>query len=152
MTEFAALLLVSTLFGGMMLYWFGFAPILFSALPTEDVGLVIRAIFSAYYLLVIVTAGLGGAILLLSNSRSGAVSIALAVVAVYSRQVVMPQINDAREMLSQGDADAKKRFGHLHGISAALSTNGSGLAVDATPADIRRRCVFRSLFTIIYRT
>ncbi len=34
--EFAALLLISTLFGGMMLYSFGFAPLLFSALPTED--------------------------------------------------------------------------------------------------------------------
>jgi hypothetical protein len=36
--EFAALLLVSTLFGGMMLYSFGFAPMVFSALPAEDAG------------------------------------------------------------------------------------------------------------------
>ena len=38
MIEYAALLLVSTLFGGMALYSFGFAPMVFSALPAEDAG------------------------------------------------------------------------------------------------------------------
>lgn len=72
MNEFAALLLVSTLFGGMMLYSFGFAPMVFRALPTEDAGRFIRAAFPWYYLFVIVTAGFSGAILLLSNSWSAA--------------------------------------------------------------------------------
>jgi hypothetical protein len=46
MIEFAALLLVSILFGGMMLYSFGFAPMVFSALPAEDASRFIRAGFS----------------------------------------------------------------------------------------------------------
>ena len=67
MIEFAALLLVSTLFGGMMLYSFGLAPMVFSALPAEDAGRFIRAAFPWYCLFVIVIAAFSGAILLLSN-------------------------------------------------------------------------------------
>ena len=96
MTEFAALLLVSTLFGGMMLYSFGFAPMVFSALAAEDAGRFIRAVFPWYYLFVIAIAGLGGAILLLSTPRSGAVSAAIAAAAIYARQVPMPRVNAAR--------------------------------------------------------
>ena len=56
MIEFTALLLVATLFGGMMLYSFGFAPIVFSTLPAKDASRFIRAAFPWYYLFVIVTA------------------------------------------------------------------------------------------------
>jgi hypothetical protein len=45
MIEFATLLLVSMLFGGMMLYSFGFAPMVFGALPAEDAGRFIRPAF-----------------------------------------------------------------------------------------------------------
>lgn len=121
MTEFAALLLVSTLFGGMMLYSFGFAPIVFSALPAQDAGRFLRAAFPWYYLFVIATAGIGGAILLLTNSRSGALAIAIAAAAIFARQVLMPRINDARDEQLMGDAEAKRRFGRLHGLSVALN-------------------------------
>jgi hypothetical protein len=121
MIEFAALLLVSTLFGGMMLYSFGFAPMVFSALPAEDAGRFIRAAFPWYYLFVIATAGAGGAILLLSNSRSGALALAIAAAAIYARQVLMPLINAARDEQLRGSIDATRRFGRLHGISIALN-------------------------------
>ena len=121
MIEFAALLLVSTLFGGMMLYSFGFAPIVFSALPAEDAGRFIRTAFPWYYLFVIATAGLGGAILLGSNPRSGALALAIAVIGVFARQVLMPWINTARDMQLQGIGEAKRRFSLLHGISVALN-------------------------------
>jgi hypothetical protein len=45
MIEFAALLLISMLFGGMTLYSFGFAPMVFSAMPADDAGRFIRAAF-----------------------------------------------------------------------------------------------------------
>jgi len=121
MIEFAALLLVSALFGGMMLYSFGFAPMVFSALPAEEAGRFIRAAFPWYYLFVIATAGLGGAVLLLLNSQSGALAFAIAVTAIYARQVLMPQINAARDEQLQGNSEAKRRFGRLHGISVALN-------------------------------
>ncbi len=121
MIEFAALLLVSTLFGGMMLYSFGFAPMVFSALPAEAAGHFIRAAFSWYYLFVIATAGFSGAILLLSNSRSAVLALAISAVAIYARQVLMPWINAARDEQLQGNAKAKGRFGRLHGLSVVLN-------------------------------
>ena len=121
MIEFAALLLVSTLFGGMMLSSFGFAPMVFSALPAEDAGRFIRAAFPWYYLFVIVTAGIGGAILMRSNSRSGALALAIAVTAIFARQVLMPRINIARDMQLKGIGEAKRRFSRLHGFSVALN-------------------------------
>jgi hypothetical protein len=119
--EFAAFLLVATLFGGMMLYSFGFAPLVFSALPAEDAGPFIRAAFPWYYLFVIVTAVFSGAILLLSNSRSAPLALATAAVAIYARQVLMPRINAARDEQLQGNAEAKGRFGRLHGLSVVLN-------------------------------
>ena len=121
MIEFAALLFVATLFGGMMLYSFGFAPIVFSALPAADAGGFIRAAFPWYYLFVIVTAGLGGSILLRSNAKSAVSMLAIAASAVYARQVLMPRINAARDRQSLGDAVAKRHFGQLHGLSVALN-------------------------------
>lgn len=121
MIEFATLLLVATLFGGMMLFSFGFAPLVFSALPAEDAGRFIRAAFPWYYLFVIVTAGFSGAILLLSNSRSAMLALAIAAVAIFARQVLMPWINAARDEQFQGNAEAKGRFGRLHGLSVVLN-------------------------------
>ena len=74
-----------------------------------------------YYLFVIATAGLGGTLLLFSNFRSGALTISIAGAAVYARQVLMPQINATRDMQLQGNAEAKKRFGRLHGLSVAVN-------------------------------
>ena len=121
MIEYAALLLVSTLFGGMMLYSFGFAPMVFRAMPAEEAGRFIRAVFPWYYLFVIGAAGLGGALLLLWDLPSAVLMIAIAAVAIYARQSLMPQINAAREARSRGDVEAKARFGRLHGISVALN-------------------------------
>ena len=121
MIEFAALLFVSTLFGGVMLYSFGFAPMAFSALPAEEAGRFIRAAFPWYYLFVIATAGVGGAILLLTNSRSGALTFAIAVSAIYARHALMPRINAARDEQLRGNAEAKRRFSRLHGISVVLN-------------------------------
>jgi hypothetical protein len=121
MIEFCALLLMSTLFGGMMLYSFGFAPMVFSALPAEDAGRFIRAAFPWYYLFVIATAALGGATLMASNVRSGALALAIAAVGIYARQMLMPRINAARDAQLQGDLQARRRFGRLHGVSVALN-------------------------------
>jgi len=121
MMEFVSLLLVSTLFGGMVLYSFGFAPLVFSTLPAEQAGRFIRTAFPWYYLFVILTAGCGGLILLLSNSRSGVLALAIAASAVYARQVLMHQINVARDARSGEDGIAKRRFDRLHGISVVIN-------------------------------
>ena len=133
MIQFAALLLVASLFGGMLLYSFGFAPMVFGLLPAEDAGRFIRAAFPWYYLFIIVSAGLGGSILLLTDVRSGWLMIVIAGVGVFSRQALMPRINAARDMWVQGSAEAKSRFARLHGVSVALNfvqLIGAGYVLD----------------------
>jgi hypothetical protein len=121
MMQFAALLLAASLFGGMLLYSFGFAPLVFGTLPAPDAGRLLRAAFPRYYLFVAVTAGVAGALLLRADARSGGLSLAIAAVALYARQVLMPQINRARDAQLAGDARAARRFGYLHGFSVVLN-------------------------------
>jgi hypothetical protein len=54
-----------------------------------------------------VTAGSNGAILLLSNSRSAMLALAIAAVAIFARQILMPRINCARDEQLQGNTEAK---------------------------------------------
>ena len=51
----AALLVTALLFGGMVLYSFGFAAFVFSVLPMETAGPTIRRAFPHFYLFVIAT-------------------------------------------------------------------------------------------------
>ena len=115
--NFVALLLVSTLFGGMLLYSFGFAPMVLRALPVEHAGRFLRAAFPQYYLFVIVSSALSGGILLLLNVLSAALALVIAAVAIYARQVLMPQINSARDMPLQANAAEKLRFRRLQNAS-----------------------------------
>jgi hypothetical protein len=121
MIEFTALLVVATLFGGMMIYSFGFAPLVFSALPADQAGRFIRAAFPWYYLFVIATAALAGMILLPRDTGSGAIMIVIVAIGLYARQLLMPRINAARDSQLQGDAAAKRSFGRLHALSVALN-------------------------------
>lgn len=88
MIEFLALLATATLFGGMVLYSFGFAPMVFRALPAEEAGRFIRMAFPWYYLFVIVASALGGVFLIPSNQLSAALMAGIAMVGLYARQIL----------------------------------------------------------------
>lgn len=121
MVQFVALLFMATLFGGMMLYSFGFAALVFSALPPAQAGPFIRIAFPWYYLFVIVVSALAGVVLWRSDPRSCAVALAIATVGVFARQVLMPQINRATDDHLAGSAAARPRFARLHGLSVVLN-------------------------------
>ena len=130
--EIAALLAAATLFGGMALYSFGFAPLLFTRLPGEQAAKLLREAFPWYYLFVIVTAGVAGLLVVALDPFSAALLAMTLLVGVAARQTLMPAINRARDA-SLGKADApdapdeagrtaaKRRFDRLHGLSVALN-------------------------------
>jgi len=111
----AALLSTALLFGGMSLYSFGFAPMVFSALPADVAGGLLRRAFPHYYTFVFVTALVAALCLYAINPLSAALMAACALIAVLARQALMPAINAAR------DSGAKARFGQLHGLSVVLN-------------------------------
>lgn len=110
-----ALLTSSLLFGGMVLYSFGFAAFLFTALPAETAGPTIRRAFPHFYLFVIAGAALSAVFLWFLDPASAAIMAAIAVTTIPTRQVLMPAINTAT------DAGDKRRFGILHGLSVVIT-------------------------------
>jgi hypothetical protein len=113
--KIAALLSTALLFGGMTLYSFGFAPMVFSALKAEVAGGLLRKAFPHYYLFVLITAAAAAGVLSALDSLSAALMVGTCLVALVARQVLMPAINAAR------DSGEKSRFNRLHGLSVALN-------------------------------
>ena len=125
--DLVALLLTATLFGGMVLYSFGFAPFLFRELSPQQAGPLIRAAFPHYYLFVIAGALAAGLALLAVDARAVALMGWVAALGVASRQVLMPMINTARDAQLAGEPVAAGRFKALHGASVAINFVQLGL-------------------------
>jgi hypothetical protein len=104
----AAVLLTALLFGGMVLYSFGFASFLFSALLAEAAGPLLRRAFPHFYAFVIGCALAGAALTASLDGISALILGLIAATALLARQVLMPAINAAT------DAGNRRRFGVLH--------------------------------------
>ncbi|MBV8191184.1 MAG: DUF4149 domain-containing protein [Alphaproteobacteria bacterium] len=119
---YLALLATATLFGGMVLFSFGVAPLVFRSFPTEEAGRVIRLAFPWYYLFVVACSALAAVLLLaVGDTRSAALMAIVVLVGLFARQVLMPRIDSAREGRASGDAAAARHFGRLHGFSMLLN-------------------------------
>ena len=115
MIEFA-LLTTSLLFGGMILYAFGFAAFVFKALPADTAGPLIRRAFPHFYLFVFVTSGVATIIVAFSSDwLATTLLLIIASTTVFSRQVLMPAVNKATD--SQKDT----RFKILHGLAVVIT-------------------------------
>jgi hypothetical protein len=110
-----ALLTTALLFGGMLLYAFGFAAFLFTALPANVAGPTIRRAFPHFYLFVMVVAALAAALLWPHDRFATALLALVALSTVPTRQLLMPAINAAT------DAGNKRRFALLHGLSVLVT-------------------------------
>lgn len=110
-----ALLVTALLFGGMVLYSFGFAAFLFSALPAETAGPTIRRAFPHFYLFVMAGAGGAAGLLWSLDPYSAALMAGVALTTLPARQWLMPAINRAT------DTKAKARFKWLHGLSVLIT-------------------------------
>ena len=111
----ASLLVVSLLFGGMLLFSAGFAAFLFRYLPPQDARMLIRKAFPLFYLFVIVVSGFATALCWRSDSFSAAWMAFVILTTVAARQLLMPAINRAT------DLGYRKRFLWLHGFSVLLT-------------------------------
>jgi len=122
MTSVLALLATALLFGGMVLYSFGFAAFLFTALPAETAGPTIRRAFPHFYLFVIACATLAALLLWPRDSFGAGLMAVIALTTLPTRQVLMPAINRAT------DTGAKTRFKWLHGASVLITLAHIALA------------------------
>lgn len=88
------LLLTALMFGGTVLYAFGFAAFVFTALPAKTAGPLIRRAFPHFYLFVLGTSA-AAAFSVTYDPMSGAILAAIAATTVIARQVLMPAVNRA---------------------------------------------------------
>jgi hypothetical protein len=115
MIQVVSLLMTALLFGGMVLYSFGFAAFLFTALPSPIAGTTLRRAFPHFYLFVVVTAVLAAALTWPGDKLSALFLAIIAVTTIPTRQLLMPAINGAT------DAGAKGRFKVLHSLSVLIT-------------------------------
>ena len=127
MMDFLALLATAALFGGMLLYSFGFAPLVFRSFPPEEAGRFIRLAFPWYYLFVIGGSALAGLLLAARDVAAASVMTLAALIGLFAHQFLMPAISGAREGRAAGDPAATKRFRRLHGVSVLLNFTQLGL-------------------------
>ncbi|MEO0977109.1 MAG: DUF4149 domain-containing protein [Pseudomonadota bacterium] len=113
--ETLALLVTALLFGGMVLYAFGFAAFVFTALPPDVASPTIRRAFPYFYLFVLGVSALAAVLLLTGDWVSASIMAAIAVSTIPTRQVLMPAINRAT------DEGRKSRFKVLHGLSVLIT-------------------------------
>jgi len=114
--------IVSLLLGSMLFFAAVVAPTAFKALEPQSAGQFLRTIFPKYYLwgIILSVAALGVCIF---HSPKGSVLMAFVLAGfVYSRQILIPKINDARDAHNESDSpQAKARFKSLHRQSVLIN-------------------------------
>ena len=110
----AALLMTALLFGGMVLFSFGFAAFLLKTLPTDVARASIRRAFPYFYLFVLIVAAVAGALLWPVDRGSSLLMAMIAITVIPARELLMPAINLATD---QGNAALFKK---LHGFSVTI--------------------------------
>ena len=113
----AALLVTAWLFGGTLLFAAGFAAFLFKVMPVAEARQLIRKAFPPFYLFVIGTSAVAGALLMLASVDTSAVMLLalIAATTVPTRQILMPAINRATDRGDRG------QFARLHGLSVLIT-------------------------------
>lgn len=122
----AGILLTALLFGGMVLYSFGFAAFVFSALPSDMARSTIRRAFPHFYIFVLAISAVAALFAAGFDQTSAFILAAVAATTIVARQIIMPAINVA------SDAGATARFKALHSLSVIVTLGhiaGAGIAL-----------------------
>ena len=114
-------LLTSMLFGAMLFFSFLVAPITFIKLEMKPAGQLIRSIFPHYYLIIIIFSFIAVILLTLAHDISAILMLFIALTGLFSRQSLIPRINNFRDSELAGDTSAKSQFDRLHRLSVAIN-------------------------------
>ena len=112
---------IGALLGIMLFFAFAVAPMVFRSLPAEYAGTYLRAIFPRYYLWGIIIAIITAAIAIKVDFTVFTMVSIIAVLFMFSRQILLPVINTARDAKLAGEDGAVTRFKRLHMISVLIN-------------------------------
>ncbi|MEX0312120.1 MAG: DUF4149 domain-containing protein [Tateyamaria sp.] len=117
-----ALLMAALLFGGMTLFSFGFAAVLFAVYGPDAARTGIRGAFPHYYLWVMGLSAVTAAVAYSTSGLAAWLLVGVALSTAYARQVLMLQINAATDSGNSG------QFKSLHGLSVGIQLVQIGAA------------------------
>ena len=114
--------IVSFLLGSMVFFAAVVAPAAFKSLEPDQAGTYLRSVFPRYYLWGIIVS-IAALLVCLFHSPKGSVLMILVTIGfIYSRQVLIPKINDARDKWRESEyAGDKARFDSLHRRSVLIN-------------------------------
>ena len=118
MAEYLTVALLSI----MIFYSFGIAFNVHKTLDKENAGKLLRKLFPLYFLWGIIISIFIEIILLYKGESFKAFLMAIVVIGfLYSRQVLVPLLNKKRDLVKEGNEEAKKVFGSLHLRSVSIN-------------------------------
>ena len=124
MSEFlfvTGLLSAAVLVGSMIFFSCIMAPLIFIKLDEATAGPFVRSIFPWYYLVIIGLSAVGALGLIAIQPLPAVVLAVIGIAAVLARQVLMPRINDHRDKMVGGNAEAERAFQRLHKLSVWIN-------------------------------
>jgi hypothetical protein len=114
--------LTVALFSIMVFYSFGIAINVHRTLDKENAGKLLRKLFPIYFLWGIFISILAEVIFLLKGQQEQAFIMAIIAIGyLYSRQILVPKINESRDLANGGDERSKKTFHSLHFQSVTIN-------------------------------
>lgn len=113
--EVAALLVTALLFGGSVLYSFGFAGFIFSVLPSDQAGGILRRAFPHFYSFVFLVSAMAAVLLFLFDGLAAFIMAMISITTIPTRQILMPAINRAT------DSGRRRKFQILHSLSVIIT-------------------------------
>ena len=113
--------MAASLLGSMVFFAVVVAPTVFRTLGVNDAGRFLRALFPRYYSWGLAVSGFGLMAAFWIGSFYIASLIAVVALFLYARQILMPKINDTRDVELAGEVAAKRRFASLHRRSVIVN-------------------------------
>ena len=120
--QLLSVLVVSSLFGGMLLFSIGFGTLAFKLLDKTTARKLIRDTFPYFYLFVLINSALAAVFCYYIDAYACILMGIICATTIPNRQILMPAINQASD---NGD---KKTWGKLHGLSVLVTLVHIGIA------------------------
>lgn len=115
-------IIVSLLLGSMVFFAAVVAPSAFQSLEPEQTSQFLRKIFPRYYLWGIVFSVAALAVCLFHSPKGSVLMVLVLAGFIYSRQILMPKINELRETYQCSESPQDKaRFDALHRRSVIIN-------------------------------
>ena len=115
------LLSAAILLGSMIFFSCIMAPLIFIKLDEAIAGPFVRSVFPWYYLVIIGLTAVGALGLITIQPLPAVILAVIGIAAVLARQVLMPRINDHRDKMVGGNAEAERAFQKLHRLSVWIN-------------------------------